>query len=95
MGMQPELRLLAAAGYEVEAPDSGCCGMAGSFGFKPEHYAASQKIGESVLLPKVRAAADDTLIVTNGFSCREQIEQSAGRKTLHLAEVLASTLAGA
>ncbi len=95
MGMQPELRLLAAAGYEVEAPDSGCCGMAGSFGFKPEHYLASQKIGESVLLPKVRAAADDTLIVTNGFSCREQIEQSAGRKTLHLAEVLASTLAGA
>ena len=95
MGMQPELRLLVAAGYEVEAPDSGCCGMAGSFGFKPEHYAASQKIGESVLLPKVRAAADDTLIVTNGFSCREQIEQSAGRKTLHLAEVLASTLAGA
>jgi FAD/FMN-containing dehydrogenase/Fe-S oxidoreductase len=89
LGMQAELRLLAAAGYEVESPDSGCCGMAGSFGFKPEHYEASQKIGEQVLLPKVRAAAPGTLIVVNGFSCREQIEQGSGRATLHLAEVLA------
>jgi len=94
LGMQSELRLLAAAGYEVEAPDSGCCGMAGSFGFKPEHYAASQKVAESVLMPRVRAAAGDTVIVANGFSCREQIEQSGGRRTLHLAEVLAGTLGG-
>ena len=94
LGMQSELRLLAAAGYEVEAPDAGCCGMAGSFGFKPEHYAASQKVAESVLMPKVRAAASDTLIVANGFSCREQIEQSGARRTLHLAEVLAGTLEG-
>ena len=93
LGMQPELKLLAAAGFEVEAPDTGCCGMAGSFGFKPEHYAASQKIGESVLLPSVRAAAGDTLIVANGFSCREQIEQATGRKTVHLAEALAGLLA--
>jgi Fe-S oxidoreductase len=69
--------------------------MAGSFGFKPEHYEASQKVGESVLMPKVRAAARDTVIVSNGFSCREQIEQSAGRKTMHLAEVLAATLGDA
>ncbi len=94
LGMQPELRLLAAAGYEVDAPDSGCCGMAGSFGFKPEHYAASLKIGESVLMPAVRAASNETTIVANGFSCREQIEQMSGRKTLHLAEVLAATLDG-
>ena len=94
LGMQSELRMLEAAGYQVEAPDSGCCGMAGSFGFKPEHYAASQKVAESVLMPKVRAAAVDTLIVSNGFSCREQIEQAGGRKTLHLAEVLARTLEG-
>ncbi|CAM9972057.1 unnamed protein product, partial [Phaeothamnion confervicola] len=94
LGMQSELKMLAAAGYEVEAPDSGCCGMAGSFGFKPEHYEASQKISESVLMPKVRAAAQDTVIVSNGFSCREQIEQAGGRKTLHLAEVLAATLEG-
>ena len=92
LGLQPELRLLAAAGCEVEAPDSGCCGMAGSFGFKPEHYAASLKVGESVLMPAVRAASADTAIVANGFSCREQIEQMSGRKTLHLAEVLAATL---
>lgn len=92
LGMQPELRLLEAAGFDVEAPDSGCCGMAGSFGFHPDHYAASQQIGERVLLPKVRAAADDTLIIANGFSCREQIEQGTGRKTLHLAEALAGVL---
>ena len=92
LGMQSELRLLSAAGFEIDAPDSGCCGMAGSFGFKPEHYAASLKIGERVLLPAVRAAAADTLIVANGFSCREQIEQMSGRKTVHLAEVLAGTL---
>ena len=92
IGMQAELKLLAAAGYAVDAPDSGCCGMAGSFGFKPEHYEASMKIGEQVLLPKVRAAAADTLVVANGFSCREQIEQGTGRETLHLAEVLARDL---
>ena len=92
LGMQSELRLLARAGFDVEAPDAGCCGMAGSFGFKPEHYAVSQKIGERMLLPSVRAAAEDTLIIANGFSCREQIEQATGRKTLHLAEVLARAL---
>jgi Fe-S oxidoreductase len=90
--MQSELRVLAAAGFTVDAPDSGCCGMAGSFGFKPEHYAASLKIGEAVLLPAVRAAAAETIIVSNGFSCREQIEQLSRRRTLHLAEVLAGTL---
>ncbi len=92
MGMQAELKMLKAAGYAVDAPDAGCCGMAGSFGFKPEHYEASQKIGEMLLLPSVRAAAADTVIVANGFSCREQIEQGAGRQTLHLAEVLARDL---
>ncbi len=92
LGMGAELRLLAAAGYTVESPDSGCCGMAGSFGFKPEHYEASRKVGESVLMPAVRAASAETTIVANGFSCREQIEQMSGRKTLHLAEVLAATL---
>ena len=92
LGMQSELAMLARAGFEVDAPDTGCCGMAGSFGFKPQHYAASQKIGESVLLPKVRSAERDTVVVANGFSCREQIEQATGRETLHLAEVLAGTL---
>ncbi len=95
LGMQSELRLLEAAGFSVDVPDSGCCGMAGSFGFNPAHYAASQQIGERILLPKVREATDETLIVANGFSCREQIEQATGRKTLHIAEVLAGVLRNA
>ncbi len=92
IGMAADIELLAAAGIAAQAPDTGCCGMAGAFGFKPEHYATSQKIGELALLPAVRAAAADTLIVADGFSCREQIEQATGRRTLHLAEVLAGTL---
>lgn len=87
-----DMRLLQAAGYRVTAPDTGCCGMAGSFGFKPDHYDVSLQIGERVLLPAVRAADSNTLIVSNGFSCREQIEQGTGRQTLHLSEVLARTL---
>ena len=92
LGMHSELNLLAAAGFDAEVPDAGCCGMAGSFGFKPEHQAASRKLAESALMPAVRAAAHDTVIVANGFSCREQIEQMSGRSTVHLAEVLAGTL---
>jgi Fe-S oxidoreductase len=89
IGMHSDVALLAAAGIEAETPDTGCCGMAGAYGFKPEHYATSQKIGELALLPAVRAAAVDTLIIADGFSCREQIEQATGRRTLHLAEALA------
>jgi len=92
-GIKPDLALLEAAGMEVEAPDTGCCGMAGSFGFRPETYATSVKIAEMGVLPRVRAAPPGTLIVANGFSCREQIEGLAGRGTLHLAEVLARGLA--
>jgi FAD/FMN-containing dehydrogenase/Fe-S oxidoreductase len=88
-GTAPDVKLLRAAGLEVEAPDAGCCGMAGSFGLKRAHDAASRRIAELSLLPKVRAAQSDTLIVADGFSCREQIEGLAGRETLHLAEVLA------
>jgi FAD/FMN-containing dehydrogenase/Fe-S oxidoreductase len=95
IGTAADVDLLAAAGIAAQAPDTGCCGMAGAFGFKPEHYATSQKIGELALLPAVRAAAADTLIIADGFSCREQIEQATGRGTLHLAEVLAGTLAQA
>jgi hypothetical protein len=63
--------------------------MAGPFGFSAEHYGVSQAIGERVLLPAVRRAAPDTLIVADGFSCREQIVQATGRQALHLADVLA------
>jgi len=80
--------LLRRMGIDLSVPDSGCCGMAGPFGFDAEKYEVAQAIGERVLLPAVRAATQDTLIVTDGFSCREQIQQSAGRRSYHLAEVL-------
>jgi hypothetical protein len=81
--------VLRRLGLDLENPDSGCCGMAGAFGFEAgEHYEVAMRVGERVLLPKVRAAADDTLIIANGFSCREQIAQSTDRQALHLAQVL-------
>ena len=83
-----EEALLRKTGASLTMPDAGCCGMAGAFGFEDEKFAVSQAIGERVLLPKVRAAAADTLIVADGFSCREQIVQATGRKALHLADVL-------
>jgi hypothetical protein len=88
MGLDAELAVLEKLGMEVEVLDSGCCGMAGSFGFEREKYAFSMKAGERVLLPAVRQAAADTLVVANGFSCREQIAQGAGRRALHLAEAI-------
>jgi Fe-S oxidoreductase len=91
-GMASDAKLLRAAGLEVEAPDTGCCGMAGSFGLKAAHEAASRRIAELALLPKLRAAAPDTVVVADGFSCREQIEGLSGRQALHLAEVLAGAL---
>jgi Fe-S oxidoreductase len=84
--------LLRKMGLTVDFPDSGCCGMAGAFGFEADKFAVSQAIGERVLLPAVRAALPDTLIVADGFSCREQIEQATGRHAIHLAEVLRMAL---
>jgi Fe-S oxidoreductase len=91
-GNAADLKLLRAAGLEVESPDTGCCGMAGSFGLKREHDAASRRIAELVLLPKLRAAGAHCLVVADGFSCREQIEGLGGRTAQHLAEVLAGAL---
>ena len=88
MGMSAEESVLRKTGAEVQSIDSGCCGMAGPFGFEKDKYAVSQAIGERVLLPAVRSTPQDALIVTDGFSCREQIEQATGRRALHLAEVL-------
>jgi Fe-S oxidoreductase len=86
---KPDEELLEKMGCEVEKPDSGCCGMAGAWGYEHGHYDVSLKCGERVLLPKVREAPRDTVIVTAGFSCREQIEQGrTGRKALHLAQVI-------
>jgi len=83
-----EQELLKRIGLDFQVLDSGCCGMAGSFGFEAGKYDVSVKIGERVLLPAVRNAGRDTLIITDGFSCFEQIEGLAGRKALHIAEVL-------
>ena len=80
--------LLRRMGAEVETPDAGCCGMAGPFGFAREKYEVSMAIGERVLLPAVRQAGDGTLIVSDGFSCREQIWQATGRRAVHLAEAV-------
>ena len=91
-GLEPEVALLRAAGVEVAAPDTGCCGMSGSFGFKPQHYAASRRIAELALLPALRAAGPGAAVIADGFSCREQVEDLAGRETLHLADVLARAL---
>ncbi len=92
MGMKPTQELLSGMGVKAELLDSGCCGMAGSFGYESEHYDVSMKVGEHELLPKVRSAPKDQLIIASGFSCREQIEQSSDRKAVHLAEVLAMAL---
>jgi Fe-S oxidoreductase len=89
LGYQSEQALLEQMGLDVTVPDSGCCGMAGSFGFeRGQRYEVSQACGERVILPAVREAPDDTLIIADGFSCREQIAQGAGRRPLHLAQVL-------
>jgi FAD/FMN-containing dehydrogenase/Fe-S oxidoreductase len=83
-----ESELLKRTGLDYHVLDSGCCGMAGSFGFEADKYDVSVKIGERTLLPAIRAAAADTLIITDGFSCYQQIEGMTGRKALHISEVL-------
>ena len=79
MGMQDELSLLQATNAQVNMLDSGCCGMAGPFGFEKDKFEVSQALGERVLLPAVRSAAPETILVTDGFSCREQIRQNSPR----------------
>ena len=88
-GMDAELRVLDRLGVDYVVADSGCCGMAGSFGFEKDHYEVSQAIGERRLLPQVRNAGAETLMIADGFSCREQIAQSTDRVAMHLADVLA------
>ncbi|HET8551907.1 MAG TPA: FAD-binding and (Fe-S)-binding domain-containing protein [Gammaproteobacteria bacterium] len=83
-----EKKLLDKMGLDVDLLSDGCCGMAGSFGFEKEKYDVSIGAGERVLLPKVRNASDDTLIIANGFSCREQIAQTTDRRALHVAQVI-------
>jgi Fe-S oxidoreductase len=88
MKMKDEESLLRKMGTTLQPLDAGCCGMAGPFGFAKEKFAASQAVGERVLLPAVRRTEPDTLIVSDGFSCGEQILQATGRRTIHLAEAM-------
>ena len=77
---------------KVETVDSSCCGMAGAFGYQAETVEVSRRMGELALLPAVRAADRDTLVIADGFSCRCQIEDGAKRQALHVAEVMAMAL---
>ncbi|WP_260703399.1 FAD-binding and (Fe-S)-binding domain-containing protein [Edaphobacter flagellatus] len=87
-GMADEVKVLRATGAEVELLDSGCCGMAGPFGFEEDKYEISQTLGDRVLLPAVRKNKN-AIIVSDGFSCCEQITQNTDARPKHLAEVLA------
>ncbi len=89
--MTAELKVLRKLGLDFEVLDSGCCGMAGGFGFEKEHYEVSMKVGERVLLRAVREAGN-AIVIADGFSCREQIRQGANREALHLADVLRMAL---
>ena len=87
--MTPTKKMLSLpANYKVQLIPSGCCGMAGSFGYEEEHYELSMKIGELVLFPAVRAQSDEVIIAAPGTSCRHQIHDGTGRKALHPAEIL-------
>jgi Fe-S oxidoreductase len=94
MKMTAEEAVLRRLGVDFQSPAPGCCGMAGSFGFEPDKYDISIAIGELELLPAVRQAPPDWLIIADGFSCREQIAQCSPRHALHLAEVLQMALNG-
>ncbi len=87
-----ELRLLARMGADVSVPSTGCCGMAGAFGFETAHRDLAVAIGEQLLLPAVRTAAESTAVVADGFSCHEQIRQETSRQPVHVAEVVAAAL---
>jgi Fe-S oxidoreductase len=89
VGTAPTLALLGLpAGYDVTEITSGCCGMAGSFGYEAEHYDISMKIGAQRLFPAVQAADAGVEVVANGISCRQQIQHATGRQPRHLVEVL-------
>src|SRR6185437_14785260 len=79
-------------GLELQQPAAGCCGHAGAFGYESEHYPISIQIGEQVLLPSVRAAPPETLVIADGFSCRRQIKDGTGRWAMHPAELIALAL---
>ncbi|MBN9560180.1 MAG: FAD-binding protein [Alphaproteobacteria bacterium] len=86
---EAEHDMLHKMGLDYKPMSDGCCGQAGSFGYEANHYEVSMRVGEDALLPAVRNAASDTLLIADGFSCREQIRHGADRWAMHPAEVLA------
>jgi Fe-S oxidoreductase len=89
LGFSDDVPLLHKMGLDVEVLDPGCCGMAGAFGYEHGHYDVSVACAQRALIPAVHRADDDTIIIADGFSCREQIAQLTHRRALHTAEVLA------
>ena len=92
VGTGPSVKALSAPGYQVSEIDSGCCGMAGSFGYEKEHVDISLKMAERRLLPAIRDAKSETIVVAAGTSCRHQIEHGADKRAYHPAEVLRDAL---
>ncbi|WP_290052664.1 FAD-binding and (Fe-S)-binding domain-containing protein [Amycolatopsis solani] len=92
LGFGADESALAAAGVRNTTLDSGCCGLAGNFGFERGHYDVSKAVAEDRMLPAIRAASEETVVVSDGFSCRTQIEQESGRRPVHLAELLRRAL---
>jgi Fe-S oxidoreductase len=92
LGFGADERAMAAAGIRNSTLDSGCCGLAGNFGFEKGHYDVSVACAEDRLLPAVRDAAAGTVVVSDGFSCRTQIAQQSERTAVHLAELLRRAL---
>ncbi len=88
VGMSAEQKVYERMGLDYEVLDSGCCGLAGSFGFEKEHHEISLAIGEHKLMPMVRDASEDTLVIADGFSCKTQVEQMTERRPLHTAQVI-------
>ena len=79
-------------GMSARLIESSCCGMAGAFGYEASHYDASMAMGELALLPAARAAAPETLVIADGFSCSHQIRDGSGREAIHVARVLAQAM---
>ena len=92
LGTDADRAVLAALGVQAEVLDSGCCGLAGNFGFEKGHYDVSLACAERVLLPAVRAADRDVAVLADGFSCRVQLRQSTTREPVHLAQLAARAL---
>ena len=92
VGTNAAMQVLRSLSPDAEEIQSGCCGMAGSFGFEKEHYDLSMDIGELVLFPAIRDQEGDFTVVSEGVSCRQQIEHGTGRKARHLVEILADAI---